>query len=295
MTHEAIYRRSTLFAILANAIFGFSFLFSKRALAIAPTFVLLSVRFIIAFLILNLFVLFGKARVNLKGKNMKQLILLGVYQPVLYFIFEIYGIGLVPTSFVGIMLALIPVTTMVLGFFFLGERVTRFQGFCALLSIVGVFFTTMGQPSGSFHWVGFVLLLGAVLVAALFGVLTKQIAKDYTTFERTYVMFALGSIVFTGIAIVQSYGDFSANLLIPLASVDFWIPIFFLAGISSVGAFLMLNYAMGHLHVAKASIFGNIATVVAIVAGVVFLNESFGAFQLIGSAIILFSVYGVNR
>ena len=98
MTHEAIYRRSTLFAILANAIFGFSFLFSKRALAIAPTFVLLSVRFIIAFLILNLFVLFGKARVNLKGKNMKQLILLGVYQPVLYFIFEIYGIGLVPTS-----------------------------------------------------------------------------------------------------------------------------------------------------------------------------------------------------
>ena len=123
---------------------------------------------------------------------------------------------------------------------------------------------------------------------------TKQ-RQGLHHFERTYVMFALGSIVFTGIAIVQSYGDFSANLLIPLASVDFWIPIFFLAGISSVGAFLMLNYAMGHLHVAKASIFGNIATVVAIVAGVVFLNESFGAFQLIGSAIILFSVYGVNR
>jgi drug/metabolite transporter (DMT)-like permease len=52
---------------------------------------------------------------------------------------------------------------------------------------------------------------------------------------------------------------------------------------------------MTYLDVAKASIFANITTMISILAGVLILKESFGIYQVIGSIIIIASVYGVNQ
>ena len=43
------------------------------------------------------------------------------------------------------------------------------------------------------------------------------------------------------------------------------------------------------------TIFANLTTVISIIAGVVFLHESFTAFQVLGAAIIVISVYLANR
>ena len=59
---------ATWAALLAYSIFGFSFLFSKVALNLAAPFVLLSARFVTAFLVLNLLALTGKMPFHLKGK-----------------------------------------------------------------------------------------------------------------------------------------------------------------------------------------------------------------------------------
>ncbi len=286
---------SLLFAFLGYAIFGFSFIFSKQALGVATPFVLLAVRFTVAFLILNCLVLTGKFRISLKGKNIKLLLLLGIFQPIIYFICENYGVKLSATSFVGTILALVPVISLVFGMVFLREKVWPFQVFCALVSVIGVFFTTLGQDSGSINWTGLVLLLGAVCAASMFNVLSRKISEEFTAFERTYVMFALGCVIFTGIALVQCRENMPEMLLIPMANAQFWVSVIFLAGVSSVGAFLMLNHAMTYLDVAKASIFANITTIISIAAGVVILKESFGIYQVLGSVIIIASVYGVNR
>lgn len=79
-------RFALLFAFLGYTIFGFSFLFSKQALTVAAPFVLLAVRFSVAFLILHCFLLTGKRKVRLKGKNIKMLLCLGLFQPIVYFI-----------------------------------------------------------------------------------------------------------------------------------------------------------------------------------------------------------------
>lgn len=105
-------KRSTLAALaglLGYGIFGFSFLFSKMALALTTPFILLSIRFLAAFLVLNLLVLTGKARLNLRGKPVRPLLLLGLVQPVIYFICENYGIAMTSSAFSGIMLGIVPV------------------------------------------------------------------------------------------------------------------------------------------------------------------------------------------
>ena len=288
-------RLSLLFAFLGYAIFGFSFIFSKQALAVATPFVLLAVRFTVAFLILNCLVLTGKFRINLKGKNIKLLLLLGILQPIIYFICENYGVKLSTTSFVGTILALVPVISIVLGVIFLGEKVRPFQVLCALISVVGVFLTTLGQASGSFSLIGFILLIGAVCATSMFNMLSRKISEEFTAFERTYVMFALGCVAFVGMALIESRGNILEMIFMPMRDAGFWISVIFLAGVSSVGAFLMLNYAMTYLNVAKASIFANITTIISILAGVLILKENFGFYQVIGSIIIIASVYGVNQ
>lgn len=287
-------RLSLLFAFLGYAIFGFSFIFSKKALAVATPFVLLAVRFTVAFLILNCLVLTGKFKINFKGKNIKLLLLLGVFQPISYFICENYGIKFSTTSFAGTILALVPVTSLIFGIMFLREKVRLFQVVCTLLSVVGVCFTTLGQVSGEFSWFGFVLLLGAVCATSMFNVLSRKISEEFTAFERTYVMFALGCVVFIGIALIMSRGKIQEIILVPMGNAGFWLSVIFLAGVSSVGAFLMINYAMTYLDVAKASIFANITTIISILAGVLLLEESFSFFQVLGIIIIMASAYGVN-
>lgn len=285
---------SLLFAFLAYAIFGFSFIFSKRALEITTPFVLLAVRFTVAFVLLNLLLLTKKFTIDLKSKPLKPLLLLGFLQPILYFICENYGVILLATSFIGTILALVPIASFIFGFIFLREKVSLFQILCAISSIFGVSLTTFGQNSGSFSWLGFFLLLAAVCATSLYNVLSRKISDRFNAFERTYVMFALGSLTFTVIALIQCGSRMQELMIKPLLNTNFWVPIIYLAILSSVGAFLMLNYAMTHLGVANASIFANITTVITILAGVLILNESFGLFQIIGSVIIVASAYGVN-
>lgn len=286
---------SLLFAFLAYAIFGFSFIFSKQALAITTPFVLLAVRFTVAFLLLNGLLLTKIFHLDFKGKPIKPLLLLGFLQPILYFICENYGIMLLPTSIIGTILAMVPIVSFIAGFIFLNEKVSLFQILCAVCSVLGVSITTLGHNSGNFSWMGFVLLIAAVCSTSLYNVLSKGISNWFNAFERTYIMFALGSVTFCTIALLQSRNQMRELVIAPLLNLDFWISIIYLAAISSVGAFLMLNYAMTHLGVANASIFANITTVITILAGVFILKEAFGFFQILGSVIIVASAYGVNR
>ena len=80
-------------AITGNTLWGFSLLLSKTALNYAPTSILLSMRFIIAFLLMNLILLFKIERISLKGKNILPVLLLAL-NDVAYFYCESYGIAL---------------------------------------------------------------------------------------------------------------------------------------------------------------------------------------------------------
>lgn len=287
--------RSTLAtwaALLGYSIFGFSFLFSKLALNLASPFVLLSARFLTAFLVLNLIALTGKVPFRLKGKPIAPLLLLGLVQPVIYFICENYGIAMTSASFSGVMLGIIPVVGLITGRLILKERSSRFQIVCAVLSVFGVALTTVGGEV-AVSVLGTVLLLTAAASSSVFSAISRGISARFSAFERTYVMFALGSVVFTGIAIAENWST-PAALLVPLTAPRFWTAVLYLAVASSVGAFLLLNFAMNHISVAKASIFSNFTTVISVLAGIFILHDSFTPVQLVGIVIITLSVCGVS-
>lgn len=282
-------------AILGNTFFGLSFLFSKVALGQVEPFVLLAVRFVVAFILLNLILLSGKARIRLRGKPIGKILALGLIQPVLYFTFENYGIRGTSSALAGTLLATVPAATLLAGVLFMRERTSWIQVLGAILSMAGVAVISVTQDGGSTSVVGMIFLFCAVLASVGYNMMTKDTAESFTAFERTYVMIALGGLFFTAAALFQVGADWQRQVMEPLSSLPVWGSILYLAGFSSVGAFFLLNYAFSYLSLARASVFTNLVPVISIIAGVAVLKESFTAIQCVGSLAILIGVYVSNQ
>ena len=283
---------AALAALLGYAIFGFSFLFSKIALNLTTPLVLLAVRFIVAFALMNVIIFVGKLPFSLKGKPVRYLLLLGVIEPVVYFLCENYGIQMTTTSFSGIMLGTIPVCGLIFGRLLLKAHFTPFQWACAVGSICGVALTSAGGEV-AFSTLGVVLLVCAAMTAALFNVISTGIAPKFSAVERTYIMLALGCAVFPVVALLENRNDLSA-LAAPLTAPGFWVAVLYLAGFSSVGAFFLLNFAMSHVSLAITSIFANFSTVISVLAGIFIMGDDFTPAQIAGIVLITLCVAGVS-
>lgn len=284
-----------LSALAANVIFGFSFIFSKTALSVSHPLIILSVRFTLAFVFLNLLLLSGKFKINLKGKPKGKLILMGLSQPLLYFIFELYGLSMVSSALSGVIIALVPVVVIILARLFLRENATALQTVCTLVSIGGICAISFISNDGSNnHFLGIILLIGAVLCASVFNILSRSESSKFSPFERTYVMFLIGLIGFNLIAVFVLRQSYFPILISSLSSLKFWISLIYLSLISSVIAFLLYNYSTTVISVVQSSSFSNIITAVTVLAGVIILKEEFSLIEYILCAVIILGVWGVN-
>ena len=303
-------RKKAFLSVMAgNTIFGFSFIFSKMALQVTVPSVLIATRFLLAFLTLNIIAFAGRkimvddgeggsrplVSFSLKGKPLRYILLLALFQPILYFLCESYGIVYTSAAFAGTIIAVIPVAGIVFDVVIMHSKVSLRQIVCAVLSAVGVAITTIGAEGMKSSLTGLLLLLGAVCSGALFYVFSKKSGTHYNALEQTYVMFAAGSMVYIVFALVQCRGAYREQILLPLQEPVFIIALIYLAVLSSVGAFILLNYGTVRISVSEAAIFANLTTVISIIAGVVFLRETFTAFQIVGALIIIVSVYAANR
>lgn len=288
-------RKGMLAAFAAYAIFGLSFLFSKVALGLASPMVLLCVRFGVTVIALNLMVAFRVVKLELKGKKLGGAIVLGLLQPVLYFIFENYGLSFTTTSFAGMMSSISPVITAVLGAVLLKERPTLKQWLCIGISVSGVMLMTLRPGGGQNTLAGCLCLVGAYFAGSLYTLLSRRLSRQFKPFDLTYVMFIIGFVFFTGGAVAENGADTLRVIAGALRHPEFVGGILFLSLLSSVGAFLLINYSLARLPVARAAIFNNLTAVVSMLAGVLIMKDPFGWMTALASVLILAGVWGVNR
>ncbi len=286
--------KGMLAAFCGNFIFGLSFLFTKTALQATTPSVLLFWRFFLALSVMNVLRLTGKCKVSLKGKPIGWLVLMGLCQPVLYFYFENYGLLYSNATFSSVMIALVPIASLVFGALFMRERPTVLQGICSAVSVGGVIWMALLQSvSGAITVWGVLLLVGAVMTAVGFNVISRRNAEQVTAFERTYMMFLVGAAAFGGVALFENMGSMT-NLVTPFTDSGFVVSLLYLGVLSSVCAFLMINYANTYLPLSRATVFSNVITVVSVAASIWLLHEPFNASILMASLLIIFGIAGVQ-
>lgn len=285
-----------LAAIVSHVFWGFSFIASRTALNTAHVFVLLSHRFTIAFLLMTAVMLIKRIKLNIKGnKRALLLVLLGLCEPVIYFFGEQYGILHSSTIFSGVMIALIPIVAILAAAPILREKPTFWQLVFCVVSVAGVIgIGFMTKSSGSLDWIGVFALTIAVLAACAYTLLGRGISKEFSAFERTYMMLAVGMVVFSVLAAFRCNFKIS-EYLAPFTNSSYLFSTLFLGVCCSFISYFLVSYAITHLSVAQTTVFANLTTAVSVFAGAVLMKEPFSLLGFIFCAMILIGIYGVQR
>ncbi len=281
-----------------SIIFGFSFMFSKILLETITPVGVIAYRFLVAFVVFEILRQLKIIKINIKFRDSLPILIVGLFQPVLYFMFETYGLQRTTSAEAGLMIALIPIFVTILSSIILKEKPKTLQVLFILVSFLGVIVIQVFKPDAGFKTdgIGFILLLMAVISAALFNIASRSASKTHKAQETTYFMMLLGMISFNSIYIIQlisknEISRYYTNLL----NVEVILPILYLGIIASIIGFFLVNFSLSKLPAHVSSIYANISTIVSVIAGFLFLQEAIYLNHLIGGALIVIGVYGTTR
>jgi drug/metabolite transporter (DMT)-like permease len=283
--------------IVYSIIVGLSFLFGKLALTITSPLDSLAHRFTISFIAATIPVLFGWIKLQLKARDLLTILPLAVFYPSMFFAFQAYGLQFTSSAEAGIIHATVPIFTMIAAAYFLKERTTKVQKLSTLLSVAGVIFIFVmkGTSIDISNVKGTLLILLSALSLAGYSVLARRLSGRMKVMTMTYMMTAIGFLVFNIIAIGQHVAKGTiSHYFEPFASPVFLLSILYLGVLSSLISSLLSNYALSKLEASKVSVFNHLATLVSVIGGFVFLGEKLAYYHLIGAAVIVVGVLGTN-
>lgn len=288
-------------AILAAAgvyfIWGFTFLASAVAQRSASPMILLMYRFDIASILMLVPVLIGKKSISFKGKNVLPLILMGICEPVIYFIGEQYGIKNTNSSFAGICISVIPLVTMFMAAIFLKERPRPVQWFFSVVSICGVIAISVftSEAGGNITVKGILWLVLAIVTAAGYVTLNRVSSEgNFSVYERTVVVQLEGAVFYTLSSVIENFSNLSA-LITPASHSDFLMAVLFLALFASAIGYSLHNYALDNAPVANITTLNALVTIISVIAGVVILGEPFSFKAAVAMAVVLVGIWGVQK
>ena len=288
-------RYAHLAGIGFSVIFGFTFLFSKMALNLVSPVALISYRFLFAFLVFELLRRLKVIKVRFWKGQWKLWLPIALCEPVLYFFGETFGLKRTTTGEAGLMIALIPVFVTLLSALVLREKPLLLQVLFILLSIAGILVIQFAVPAEGQGGdpIGFLLLLGAVLTAAFFTILSRKASTILTPTEITYFMMLTAAVAFHAVYLPELALEGRLLSYFPdLFQAEVILPLLYLGIVASIGGYFLVNFALSKLPAPVSSIYSNLSTVVAVAAGAMILGEPLRAAHFIGGAMIIAGVYG---
>lgn len=285
-----------LCAIGCEVFFGLSTVFTKYATDSASELALLGWRFFIAFVTMNILLLFKWIRIDLSGRKLFPLVRIAIFSPVLYFLLETIGISRTTASESGAFFACIPVVALIASTLILKKKPSGRQVIGIGITVIGVLVTVIAAGmEASFSWSGYLFLSLAIISYSLYCVYVEK-AEGYTGIEITYMMLFCASLSFVVLALVEASlnGELRELLVLPISLPAFAVAVFYQGIACSILAFFMSNVAIANIGVNRTSSFIGVSTIVSVAAGVLFLGEAFSAFQMAGVTLILIGVYSAN-
>ncbi|TVX95182.1 DMT family transporter [Cohnella terricola] len=286
-------------AIAYAVIIGFSFLFVKLTVTAAHPLDVLAHRFSIGFIATAVPFLFGWVHIRISLRDLWRIIPLGLFSPVLFFAFQTYGLTNTSSSEAGIILAAVPIFTLLLASYFLKERTSIRQKLSLILSVAGVVFIFAMKGGSSFSTAnlgGIFLLVLSALSFASYSVLARPLAQKYKPLEITFVTIGMGFIVFIAASLVRHATEGTIHTFFqPFAHPTYVLALVYLGVLSSVGTTLLSSFAFSRLEASRVSVFSNLSTLISIMAGTLILHEDVTIYHWIGAIMIVAGVLGTNR
>lgn len=286
-----------LLAILANVLWGASFLASKYTLQAWGPFTSSSLRFGIATSALFfIFKIIGK-QIDVP-KSVKQwlglLIIATTGFGVLYPL-QLAGLKYIPSSLSAAIMLTSPLLVLLLGKTILKEQLTVQKWFALALGVLGgsvLLLSTSGAVSLNLSpnlIFGSILTFLSAACLAISVIATRKFSKDLSSTSLTFWSMAIGFLQLTIAAFI-----FEENVLASIgrnASLLSWMSLVFLALVCSAFCFLIWNYALSKTSPQEIASSMHIKTPTAVLIGIFIANEALTSQIVLGTFLVMLGVW----
>jgi len=258
-----------------------------------PPIAMVAIRAVAASVLLYGVLLMRGTRISRNRDEWRLGLVAGVFQLSTPFLLFTLAYQHASAGFVGMLVALIPLVTAIAAHLMLpDEQLHLAKSVGLLVAFAGVAFLLLsgdsGLADGGNPTLAALLSFGAVASIAYSTVYAKRHASNYDPIELTWMQFTVGIVVVGGTMLVAEG--------LPAAISNWgWTLIAYLTVIGSVLPFLLFYWLLSHVTSTKASLVGYVVPLVALVTGVVLLDEKVQLGIVGGGVLILIGVVLTDR
>lgn len=297
LDHQQDYQLSPSLAFLIllsiNLCWGASYAATKFALEAVPPTTLAFIRFIIGGFFLLLIP--NKKDRPLTGKDWKDLFLIGSFGVAIAYALLNLGLQMTSSTKTAIAASLEPIFTILLAAVILKESLRARTIGAMIVSICGAIFLMLGDKnlqqlkneiSAGGEFLGDVLVVISILLAALYSILMKPVAKSVGAIRATSYSFFIGAVLLLPVVYLEM------SQLWPVTfSQKALAATIFLGVICNALAFTVWNWILKHTEAGIMAVTLNAQPLGGVAIGWLWLGETLSWHGIVGAAMILSGIW----
>lgn len=279
--------KANLALIVAMMIWASSFIALKYTFESFDPFLVVFARMLVASLCFLLF--FSKLKkVRIEKSDIKWLLLMSLFEPCLYFIFEAIAIANTTAASAGMITALLPLMVSLGAWIFFKEKITPNMLFGFSLAIIGAIWLSFGGVSSEYApnpLFGNFMEFLAMVTAVGYTLLIKHLSHKFDAFFLTAVQAFAGALFYAPILFFPSTqipSDF------PLYAT---LAVVYLGSVVTMGAYMLFNYGVSKIPASLASSYVNLIPAFAVIFAYLILDERLNSDQVVASIVIFVGVF----
>jgi len=273
---------------LAMIFWAMSFIWTKIALQSFRPITLITLRLIIASILLLLIILLTGNTQRILKKDIKWFVLLAFFEPYLYYLGETFGLTKVSPTIASVIISTIPLFSPIFAFFFLKEKVGLWNILGIIVSLVGVCFVIYEPRTGFYSEpFGIILLFFAVFSGVFYSIILKKISIRYSTLNIIFYQSVLGLLFFLPTFLIVDLPSIK-TIQITHESI---LALILLAIFASVVAYVLFASVLRRIGVVRSNVFSNLIPAFTAIFTWLILREPLSILKLLGIAIVISGLF----
>ncbi|MFT8607637.1 DMT family transporter [Liquorilactobacillus ghanensis] len=276
---------------LSASIWGGMFVVVKIVVVHVPPVELVWLRYLIAIIVLILISLIRKEKWTVNKTDLKLIFLIGLIGNTISIVTQETGTWLSSAQTGAVITSATPTFMILFAWWLLKEKLTRIKVLSVIMATSGVICIVGIHLTGHNVLLGVLSLIVAALTWALMSVLIKKLSGSYTALQVTIMSASVAIICLSPVVIADHQ---------VLRRIDFFNPIIilcllYLGVVSTALAFVMWNRGLHLVSAGKSGLFFLLQPIVGTLLGWLLLNEKLTWGFLVGSCLIIGSVWVAIR
>lgn len=286
--------RAEAWLLLVVLIWAANYPLAKWAISGMNVFIFNAIRFLVAALVTTSIFFSKAAWVHIDRPAWRGIVTTGLVAHVVYQVIFLYGLSMTSAGNAAVLLSTSPLWTLFINAKLHKEKIQKMIWMGMAISLAGIALIIIGSGKkiefGGTAILGDLISLTAAMLWGLHTNLQKPLVVNYSVFQVTFLMLAVGGIGLSVVALPYAF-------TFPWSATP-WT--YYLAAISSgavsigVGNILWSN-GVKRLGPGRTSNFNNLIPVIAFVISYLTLHEEISGIQLIGVGITIVGVWSARK